>query len=681
MTVATCVLDSLLIANRGEIACRILRTAKKLGIRVVSVYSDIDTHALHVKLADEAYRLEGVTSLDTYLNQTKILEIARDAKCQAIHPGYGFLSENVEFARACEQNGVLFVGPSSEAIRTMGIKSTSKEIMLKAGVPVIPGYHGNEQDQQFLRDQAEQIGYPLMIKAVRGGGGKGMRIVSSSSAFQSQLESAQRESASSFNDSQVLLERFIPNPRHVEVQIIGDHHGNTVYLYERDCSVQRRHQKIIEEAPAPGISAELRTQLGNTGVRVARAVNYHNAGTVEFIMDRTTEEFYFMEMNTRLQVEHPISEMITGVDLVQWQLMVASGQKLPLTQEELQLKGHAFETRIYAENPYENFMPGAGTLTHLQPPQPSDSVRIETGVQEGDEVSVHYDPMISKLVVWDENRTLALNKIKRALSQYQIAGLETNINFLMSLCSNDNFMQGNVHTGFIDEHKDQLLNRPLPDTHTILEAGLSLLLKQQEECRLRNAKSHKNVFSLLTGFRMNHFLVKSVQITHLNEDYTVQVVCISPSTYRVFLKSDPSTSLLIKNASLNQVSKSGYELVGEGEKEKIKSSVVCLNDSVHVFTKNGSFQFTIPEKSYELEPADSGVSGAGQVVSPLPGMVDKVLVTLGQTVKTGDPIMVVIAMKMEYVITAGTSGIIEEIFYSAGQSIQKNQNLVKIVPS
>ncbi|KAI5714289.1 hypothetical protein M8J76_014381 [Diaphorina citri] len=623
MTIASCVLDSILIANRGEIACRIMRTAKKMGIRVVSVYSDIDADALHVKMADEAYRLEGKSSLDTYLNQAKILDIAVRSQCQAIHPGYGFLSENAEFANAVEGNRLIFVGPSSEAIRNMGIKSTSKEIMIKAEVPVIPGYHGEDQNEEILMEQAERIGYPLMIKAVRGGGGKGMRIVRDSASFLAQLRSAQRESQSAFNDSKVLLEKYIQSPRHIEVQIIGDRYGNYVYLYERDCSVQRRHQKIIEEAPAPGISSEFRSRLGST---------------VEFIMDPSSGEFYFMEMNTRLQVEHPVSEMITGVDLVQWQLMVASGQELPLKQEDLQLRGHSFETRIYAENPYEGFLPGAGNLTHLRPPEHSDTIRIETGVIEGDEVSVHYDPMISKLVVWDENRTLALNKMKQALSQYQIAGLDTNINFLINLCSNDHFIQGDIHTGFIEQHKEHLLTRTLPQTEIIL------------------------------------------QIQHLNKEYNVQVT-LSPHTYRVSIRGDPSSELCIKNASLTQVSKYGYELVAEGQKGRIRSSVVCLDGSVSVFTKTGSYQFNLPGKSYSLEPEDSALSDPSKVVSPMPGMVDKVLVQPGQAVKTGDPIMVIIAMKMEYVITSGTSGIIEEIFYAAGQSIQKNQNLVKIVPS
>lgn len=681
MAATGALLDSLLIANRGEIACRIIRTAKKLGVRVVSVYSDIDANALHVKMADEAYRLEGKTSLETYLNQNKILDIAFHSRCQAIHPGYGFLSENAEFADACEQNRLLFVGPSSESIRSMGIKSTSKEIMERAKVPVIPGYHSDNQEEQLLQEEAERIGYPLMIKAVRGGGGKGMRIVHKSQNFLEALRSAQRESQSSFKDSTVLLERYIESPRHIEVQIVGDKHGNYVYLFERDCSVQRRHQKVIEEAPAPGLSPEFRARLGSTGVQVARAVRYHNAGTVEFIVDRRTEESFFMEMNTRLQVEHPITEMISGVDLVEWQLLVASGLPLPLKQEDLQCKGHSFESRIYAENPFQNFLPGAGTLTHLRPPEPSDTVRIETGVEEGDEVSVHYDPMISKLVVWDSTRTRALNKMKTALSQYQISGLDTNINFLINLCNNEHFINADVHTGFIDQHKQQVLDRVPPKTETILQAGLVLALKQiQDANKSEQAKRNRNVFSLLSGFRLNHSLVKSVKLRYLNSEYIIQVQFTGPNSYRVFLKSDPSSCLSLSNASLSQVTQYGYELLAEGERGKIRSSLACLNECVVVFTKDGSFEFTLPEKSYSVEPVDSGLSDPTQVVSPMPGMVEKVIVQQGQLVKPGDPIMVVIAMKMEYVITAGIGGKIEEIFYKAGQSIKKNQHLVKIVP-
>uniref|UniRef100_A0A8C0H6S2 Methylcrotonyl-CoA carboxylase subunit 1 n=1 Tax=Chelonoidis abingdonii TaxID=106734 RepID=A0A8C0H6S2_CHEAB len=411
---------TVLIANRGEIACRVMRTARKMGVKSVAVYSDADKNSMHVAMADEAYFIGPAASQQSYLAMEKIIQVAKISTAQAIHPGYGFLSENTEFAELCKQEGIIFIGPPSSAIRDMGIKSTSKAIMSAAGVPVIEGYHGEDQSDECLKEHARSTGYPVMIKAVRGGGGKGMRIAHSEKEFLDQLESARREAKKSFNDDAVLIEKFVDNPRHVEVQVFGDQHGNAVYLFERDCSVQRRHQKIIEEAPGPGIEPEVRRKLGEAAVKAAKAVNYVGAGTVEFIMD-SQHNFYFMEMNTRLQVEHPVTEMITGTDLVEWQLRVAAGEKIPLMQEEIALSGHAFEARIYAEDPNNNFMPGAGPLLHLSTPPPDSFTRIETGVRQGDEVSVHYDPMIAKLVVWAEDRQAALKKLRYSLHQYNVS--------------------------------------------------------------------------------------------------------------------------------------------------------------------------------------------------------------------------------------------------------------------
>uniref|UniRef100_A0A669PZA9 Methylcrotonoyl-CoA carboxylase 1 n=1 Tax=Phasianus colchicus TaxID=9054 RepID=A0A669PZA9_PHACC len=413
-------IGKILIANRGEIACRVMRTARKMGVKSVAVYSEADRNSMHVAMADEAYCIGPAPSQQSYLAVEKIIQVAKTSAAQAIHPGYGFLSENTEFAELCKQEGIIFIGPPSSAIRDMGIKSTSKAIMSAAGVPVVEGYHGEDQSDQCLKEHAMRIGYPVMIKAVRGGGGKGMRIAHSEKEFLDQLESARREAKKSFNDDAMLIEKFVDNPRHVEVQVFGDQHGNAVYLFERDCSVQRRHQKIIEEAPGPGINPEVRKRLGEAAVKAAKAVNYVGAGTVEFIMD-SQHNFYFMEMNTRLQVEHPVTEMITGTDLVEWQLRVAAGEKIPLTQEEILLRGHAFEARIYAEDPTNNFLPGAGPLVHLSTPPPDRDTRIETGVRQGDEVSVHYDPMIAKLVVWAEDREAALRKLRYSLHQYNVS--------------------------------------------------------------------------------------------------------------------------------------------------------------------------------------------------------------------------------------------------------------------
>ncbi|CAG9575889.1 unnamed protein product [Danaus chrysippus] len=482
-------IDKVLIANRGEIACRVMRTARKLGVRTVAVYSEADKNAMHVEMADEAYHIGPAPSTQSYLNTSKILEVAKRSKSQAIHPGYGFLSENVEFCKQCADEGVIFIGPPTSAIRDMGIKSTSKAIMSNAGVPIVRGYHGEDQSIERLQAEAQKIGFPLMIKAVRGGGGKGMRIAMTEAEFLPQLESAKRESLKSFGDESMLLEQYITDPRHVEVQVFADMYGNAVHLFERDCSVQRRHQKVIEEAPAPGLSEETRRKLGEAAVRAAKAVGYVGAGTVEFILHRVTHEFHFMEMNTRLQVEHPITEMITGTDLVEWQLRIAAGEPLPVSQEDIIRRGHAVECRIYAEEPRAGFLPRAGTLHRLTQPTPEENVRVETGVREGHEVSVHYDPMIAKLVVWGQDRNEALAKTKRKLSEYQVAGLETNVNFLLRLSGASAFVAGDVHTAFIPQHEAELF----PQSDTVLsedkaiQAALGYVIKCQHDSTANNS--------------------------------------------------------------------------------------------------------------------------------------------------------------------------------------------------
>merc|ERR1719278_2082026 len=457
-----------------------MKTAKKLGIQTVAVYSDADRDSLHVALADEAVRLGPPPSGQSYLRGDKILQVAKMTGAQAIHPGYGFLSENVEFAEQCQQDGVIFVGPPASAIRDMGIKSTSKIIIEAAGVPVITGYHGEDQSLERLRAEADNIGYPVMIKAVRGGGGKGMRIAMTKDVFDSQLGSAKREAMKAFGDEVMLLEKFVVDPRHIEVQVFGDRHGNYVYLFERDCSVQRRHQKIIEEAPGPGLSWDVRRKLGEAAVRAAKAVDYVGAGTVEFVMDKDFN-FYFMEMNTRLQVEHPVTEMITNTDLVEWQLRAAAGEKLPVTQEELKLTGWSFEARIYAEDPNNSFMPGAGPLEYLATPAPADDVRIETGVRQADQVSVHYDPMIAKLVVRGPDRLSALMKLRSCLAEYNISGLSTNVNFLMDLASHPEFVAGNVDTEFIPRHYDTLFPTKETSNELICAATMAVILSEKPQ--------------------------------------------------------------------------------------------------------------------------------------------------------------------------------------------------------
>jgi 3-methylcrotonyl-CoA carboxylase alpha subunit len=402
--------DKILIANRGEIACRVIRTARRLGIRTVAVYSDADRNALHVTMADEAIHIGAAPSKESYLLAERVIDAAKKTNAQAIHPGYGFLSENAAFSELCKADAIVFIGPPVAAIEAMGSKSAAKTIMEKAGVPLVPGYHGDEQSPAILKKHADDMGYPVLLKATAGGGGKGMRQVWSGDEFDEALEAAKRESLSSFGDDRMLVEKYLTQPRHVEIQVFCDQSGNGVYLFERDCSVQRRHQKVIEEAPAPDMNETVRTAMGDAALLAARAINYEGAGTVEFLLDKD-DTFYFMEMNTRLQVEHPVTEMITGQDLVEWQLRVAAGQNLPLSQDQLQINGHAFEARIYAEDPANDFLPVTGTLSYLMPPEESTNVRVDTGVLQGDEVSIYYDPMIAKLIVWDENRDRALTRL------------------------------------------------------------------------------------------------------------------------------------------------------------------------------------------------------------------------------------------------------------------------------
>ncbi|MDG1292899.1 MAG: acetyl-CoA carboxylase biotin carboxylase subunit, partial [Pseudomonadales bacterium] len=449
--------NKILIANRGEIACRVMRTARRLGIRTVAVYSDVDSEALHVKMADEAIHIGAAPSRESYLDYPRILQAAKDTGAEAIHPGYGFLSENADFCRACKANNIVFIGPTAEAIEAMGSKSAAKTLMQQANVPLVPGYHGDDQSPAVLKQAANDIAYPVLLKAVAGGGGKGMRQVWSEDEFDEALATAKREAMNAFGNDDMLVEKYLTQPRHIEIQVFCDQHNNAVYLFERDCSIQRRHQKIIEEAPAPGMTPALRQQMGEAAIRSAQAINYEGAGTVEFLLDKDGS-FYFMEMNTRLQVEHPITEMITGQDLVEWQLNVAAGEALPLQQEQLSINGHAFEARIYAEDPANDFLPASGQLSFLQTPKASQHVRIDTGVRQGDEVSVFYDPMISKLIVWDNDRDKALQRLTKALGEYYISGITTNIDFLHRLANCEPFKKADIDTRFIEKNYDEIFN-------------------------------------------------------------------------------------------------------------------------------------------------------------------------------------------------------------------------------
>lgn len=663
-------INKILIANRGEIACRVIRTARRLGIQTVAVYSDADRESLHVAMADEAFHIGPPAASQSYLQQDKIIQVAKRSGAQAIHPGYGFLSENTEFAELCSKEGVIFIGPPASAIRDMGIKSTSKSIMASAGVPVIEGYHGEDQSNETLKKEAAMIGYPVMIKAVRGGGGKGMRIAMNAEEFEGQLESARTEGRKSFGDDVMLLEKFVETPRHVEVQVFGDRHGNYVYLFERDCSVQRRHQKIIEEAPAPGLNEEVRRSIGEAAVRAAQAVDYVGAGTVEFIMDKD-QKFYFMEMNTRLQVEHPVTEMVTDTDLVEWQIKVAGGEPLPITQGEVKLKGHAFEARIYAEDPSNAFMPGAGPLDYLRTPKPDQNTRIETGVREGDEVSVHYDPMIAKLVVWSDDRLSALRSIRSALSQYHVLGLSTNIQFLMDLARHPEFEAGNVHTDFIPQYNEQLFPvRSLSDK-TICQAAVALMLIEQEKVHHQACSTLDpfSPFSALSSVRVNTAAVHKLSLQDGDKKLDI-VIQTNP---------DRSYCLTFGGKSFHV---SG-EIHEEGEGVKLtcsvdgvfsKADVVLNNSTVHVFSTEGKYDLTLPIPSYLKSKDESGFSE--DVLAPMPGVIEKVLVTPGTQVQKGDPLVVMIAMKMEYIIKAPKDAKVQTISYNEGETVAKGTTLV-----
>ncbi|CAF2124270.1 unnamed protein product [Rotaria magnacalcarata] len=665
--------SKILIANRGEIACRVIRTAKRLGLQSVAVFSDADRDALHVRMADEAIHIGPPQALQSYLRKDKIIEAAKRTNAQAIHPGYGFLSENYEFCTMCKENNLIFIGPPPNAIRDMGIKNLSKIIMHDANVPVIFGYHGDDQSEATLTTEAKKIGYPIMIKAVRGGGGKGMRIAFNEGEFLDKLNAAKSESRKSFNDEAVLLEKFIRRPRHVEVQVFGDMHKNYVYLFERDCSVQRRHQKIIEEAPAPGLDWSTRKKLGEAAVKAARAVGYVGAGTVEFIMDEN-QEFYFMEMNTRLQVEHPITEMITGTDLVEWQIKVAQGEVLPMKQDDIKLRGHAFEARIYAEEPENDFMPGSGRLSYLRtPPTGEDGkIRVETGVVEGDEVSVHYDPMIAKLVAWSSNRTSALQKLRHALQQYYVGGLKTNIPFLMSLCDNAQFQLGNVHTDFIKENRDALFHVQ-QITPTLAVAAASTYIQSQLGLKYNTDGAPSFFATHNNSFRLNFQQNESLTLIYDNQNYQFQIERISNSN--LLVTYDNKTYPVEIRSSTDEV-----VLLIDGHQFRCRVHIDGDTCTFYSNVSRASLDFKLQQPSFLAQIASSGLgAAAGDPVAPMPGLIDKILVEEGTAVTKGQPLLIMTAMKMEHVIKASKDGIVAKVNATVGKVAKKGEILLTFV--
>jgi 3-methylcrotonyl-CoA carboxylase alpha subunit len=623
------VFAKLLIANRGEIACRVARTARRLGIRTIAVYSDADAKAAHVAACDEAVHIGGSRPQESYLRGDVILDAARRTGADAIHPGYGFLSENAEFATACARGGVVFVGPTPAAIAAMGSKSAAKALMKKAGVPLTPGYHGDLQEPDYLLQQAEQIGFPVLIKAVSGGGGKGMRRVDRAADFAAALASCQREASASFKDSRVLVEKYLTTARHIEVQVFGDNHGNAVYLFERDCSVQRRHQKVIEEAPAPGMTPERRRQMGEAAVAAARAVHYRGAGTVEFIV--AGDAFYFMEMNTRLQVEHPVTEMITGLDLVEWQLRVAAGESLPLTQQQLVSNGHAIEARVYAEDPSRDFLPSIGRLEHLAMPQTGADVRIDTGVREGDEITPFYDPMIAKLIVHGATRAEAIARMRAALAEYQVVGVRTNVEFLGRLMSAPAFVSAALDTALIEREREHLFAPRGEASREMWErAAQAIWLAERRKASLAQARSP---WDGRGGWALG---VRGERRLKLREGTFEREVAGSFS---------------------------GSEAPG----------TFLLGSEVHLF--NGG-EHRVFEWSDPYLPVSERADAHGGLLAIMPGRVLTVHVKAGDEVAKGAPLVVLEAMKMEQTITAPAAGRIARVLCAPGDQVREGAELL-----
>jgi 3-methylcrotonyl-CoA carboxylase alpha subunit len=615
-------MKSLLIANRGEIACRVIRTARKLGIRTVAVYSDADAKALHVRMADEAVHIGPSPARESYLRGDRIIEAAKATGAEAIHPGYGFLSENADFAQAVIDAGLIWVGPKPDSIRAMGLKDAAKKLMADAGVPVTPGYLGEVQDPKRLKQEAGAIGYPVLIKAVAGGGGKGMRRVDESSQFEDALDSAKREAASAFGDDRVLIEKYVLSPRHIEVQVFGDSHGNVVHLFERDCSLQRRHQKVIEEAPAPGMDAETRESVCGAALRAAQAVSYEGAGTIEFIADASegllADRIWFMEMNTRLQVEHPVTEEITGQDLVEWQLRVASGERLPKSQDELEINGHAIEARLYAEDPAKGFLPSVGRLDHFDL---GSEGRIETGVEEGDAISPFYDPMIAKLIASAPTRDEAINELAAILGGVEVWPVRTNAAFLFNALIEPDFGEGRIDTGFIEKHLGELLPDPEPTDSVKRAAATVAILAAEEEAPLAG----------LAGLRLN-----------------------APSRLAVALGSET------------------VELADDEEVAEV--SGFADEQRVVVFHEGQAFDFRLASRG---TGTSHGVHD-GEIEAPMPGKVTAVEVSAGEQVEKGQRLLTLEAMKMEHALTAPFDGTVAELNATAGAQVTEGQILVKV---
>jgi 3-methylcrotonyl-CoA carboxylase alpha subunit len=661
--------DKILIANRGEIACRVIRTAKAMGIRTVAVYSTADADARHVAMADEAHYIGEAPARESYLLADKILEVAKTSGAQAVHPGYGFLSENAGFAAACAASGITFIGPPVESIEAMGSKSAAKTIMEQASVPLVPGYHGKDQTPVLLQAESEKIGYPQLIKACAGGGGKGMRVVENAAGFATALEAVKREASASFGDDSVLLERYLTKPRHVEIQVFADTGGDVLHLFERDCSIQRRHQKVLEEAPAPGMTTELRNKMGEAAVAAARAIGYVGAGTVEFLLDEDGS-FYFMEMNTRLQVEHPVTEMITGQDLVQWQLLVAAGEPLPCAQDDLAISGHAIEARVYAEDPDRDFLPSIGRLRHLRAPQENIHVRIDTGVRQGDEVSIHYDPMIAKLIVWDSNRSAALRRLSQALGEFQVVGVKTNIDFLSAVTAHKAFVEADLDTGFIAKHEAELFHEGTPASDkTLALACMDVLLRRTAEAQADAAESSDpcSPWNLTSGWRLNSDNFHD--LTFIDGEKTVTVTAhYRPDGYQLDLPNGP---LLVSG----ELASSG-DLSADIGGARIKATVVRHAEEL-IIMGSGFNHRLIEHDPYALSGEED--EGGGKLVAPMPGKIVSVMVETGEDVEKGAPLMILEAMKMEHTIVAPADGVVAQVNFRVDDQVGEGDELLSFV--
>jgi 3-methylcrotonyl-CoA carboxylase alpha subunit len=662
----------ILIANRGEIACRVMRTAKRLGIRTVTVYSDADRDALHVRLADEAVRIGPPEARASYLNIEAIIAAARASGAEAIHPGYGFLSENEDFAAACKRAGIVFIGPSAASIAAMGDKSAAKRLMEKAGVPLVPGYHGEAQDAKLLLAEAKRIGFPVLIKASAGGGGKGMRVVASEAEFAAALEGAKREAASAFGDERVLVERYLARPRHVELQVFGDQQGNVIHLFERDCSVQRRHQKVLEEAPAPGMIAEMRARMGEAAVAVAKAVGYFGAGTVEFIAETDPARpgalngsFYFMEMNTRLQVEHPVTEMITGLDLVEWQLRVAAGEPLPRAQQDIDLRGHAIEARLYAEDPERGFLPAAGRLVHLAFPAASQAVRIDTGIAEGASITPYYDPLLAKLIVWGEDRAAALAALRSALAQTEIAGLANNVEFLGRLAASRAFSAAELDTGFIERQRAELFPEREALADEWLAAAALAEWREEERSALAQARASGEPWSpwqQVDGWRLNSESHHDFVFTDNAERHAVAVR---------FGAEGLSVEIDGRRRRVAGEFADGKLLLRLDDRS-IALRAVRAGKDWHLFHDGRYRRLALHEA---LEGLDVE-AGGGSLAAPMPGKVVALFAKPGARVAQGAPLLILEAMKMEHTLAAPGAGVVKEVRCAQGDQVIEGVELI-----